>query len=250
MKAHLHPPIYHLQQFKFTGYFSGIFCIIIIILIGGCARNVVDEPLETTATYKKSATLEQKAYQAMASGDYGTGIRLYERLLERDPTNARAMYHLGYGYGKIGELYKEISYYEKAIALGYQTDQIYRNLGMVYLWTDQVEEGYQAFKKALSIKPNSADNHFGMGLAYQHGGNDKMAEKEFLKAIRLEPDVIEFRESLALFYQERGDLHKAAEQFEQILEIDPNNEGSREFLERIIKEEASDKKGLPGIGGQ
>jgi tetratricopeptide (TPR) repeat protein len=250
MKEHFHPLIYHLQKFKFTGYFGTIFCMIILVSFGGCAKHSVESLAATPATYGPDVALGQQAYQAMASGDYETGIRLYEQIIENDPANGTAMYHLGYGYGKIGELYQEISYYEKAIALGYQTDQIYRNLGMVYLWTDQVEEGFRAFKKALSIKPNSADNHFAMGLAHQRGGNYEMAEKEFLRAIRIEPRVIEFRETLALFYQERGDSHKAAEQFEQILEIDPNHEGAREFLNQIVKKEALEKKGLPGIGGQ
>jgi tetratricopeptide (TPR) repeat protein len=249
MTMNPHRLIDYFQKLIFSRYFSGILCLIILVFIGACAKHSVQKSLVTPATYEKIDTIEQRAYQAMAAGDYQTGIRLYERIIEKDPSNALAYYYLGYAYGQTGNRSKEVLYYEKSISLGYKTDQIFHNLGEAYLELGQIDESIQAFKQGLAINSKSADNHFGLAKALQETLNYDRAEEELLKTIRLEPKVIEFREFLGLFYVERGDLHKAAEQFEQILEIDPDHEGARAFLEQIVKGGTPEKKGIPGMGG-
>jgi tetratricopeptide (TPR) repeat protein len=221
-----------------------------VLILVGCTRRLVEESSITPATYEKTVTSDQKAYQAMARGDYKTGIRLYEQIIAKDPKNPMACYYLGYAYGQTGDRFKEVLLYEKAISLGYKSDQIFHNLGEAYLVLGQIEKSVQAFKQGLAINSKSADNHFGLAKAFRETLNYDLAEQELLMTIRLESEVIEFREYLGLFYLERGQPYKAAEQFEHILEIDPNHEGAREFLKQIVKEEALKKKELPGMGGQ
>ena len=83
----------------------------------------------------KGSSLEKRAFEAMQRGDVETGIRLYEQVLRTDPDNGRAYYHLGYGYGQIGDLEKEITCYRNAISLGYRKAEVYRNLGNAYRWS-------------------------------------------------------------------------------------------------------------------
>jgi tetratricopeptide (TPR) repeat protein len=218
-------------------------------LLGGCATQFNEEPKVMPAAHEKSDTTEQHAFQAMASGDYQTGIRLYEQIIAKDPNNALAHYYLGYAYGQTGNRLDEVDFYKKAVSLGYKTDQIYHNLGEAYLELGQVTESIRAFKQGLAINSNSADNHFGLAKAYHETQSWHLAEQELLKTIGLEPRVVEFREFLGLFYMERRDFLKAAEQFEQILEIDPDHEGARLYLNQLVKQQQLKKTGLPGMGG-
>jgi tetratricopeptide (TPR) repeat protein len=211
---------------------------------------VVEDSTVTPATVEKPDTINHRAYEAMARGDYKTGIRLYERIIAKSPENATALYHLGYAYGQMGDRDREVLLYEKAITLGYQSDQIFHNLGEAYLGLGQIERSIETFKQGLALNSKSADNHFGLARALQETLDFDQAEQELLTTIRLAPEVVEFREFLGLFYLERGQPHKAAEQFEHILEIDPNHAGAREFLEHIINGDAFQKKASPGMGGQ
>ena len=186
----------------------------------------------------------------MQRGDFETGIHLYQRVLEEDPANARAMYHLGFAYGQLGDHDLEISYYESAIELKYRTAQIYYNLGEAYLELDRVEDAIHVFKQGVKKNPGSADNYFGLGRSYQKRLEYIPAEKELLKAVHLAPEDIVFREYLGLFYEETGQLQKAAEQDRIILEIDPEYEGARERLEHVVKKQEAGEESSRGMGGQ
>jgi len=196
------------------------------------------------------ASLEKMAYEAMQRGDVAAGIRLYEEILEKDPTNARVIYYLGYAFGQAGDHEQEISYYRKAVAQNYRTALIYYNLGEAYLGDDQVEDAVQAFKEGLQIDADSADNHFGLGRAYHLRGQNAAAEEELLEAVRLSPQDIVFKEYLGFFYEQIGQPRNALNQYQSILEIAPDAEGVRDRFEAINKILVSPENPSGGMGGQ
>jgi tetratricopeptide (TPR) repeat protein len=108
---------------------------------------------------------ERRADVALMRGDYRAGISLHEALLAEQSQNALALYHLGYAYGQIGRHTLEVQYYERAISLGFRSDQIYFNLAMAYGEMGQQETSIGAIKKALEINPDNADYHFELALA-------------------------------------------------------------------------------------
>lgn len=214
-------------------YIQGIvFCLAALISGAGCAkRSLVKEPIS-----EKIWICDKQADEAMKRKDYEAGVLLHQRFLEKEPANGLALYHLGYVYGQTGNHVKEVSYYQKAVALGFKEDHIFFNLGMAYGELNQIEDAIGAFNKALDINPDSADNHFGLAMAYQRGVADKLAEKEFLKALKIDPAHVEARLFLSMLYADMGELQKAAQQLRNILEIDPTHRGAREFLQRIERE--------------
>ena len=132
---------------------------------------------------------------------------------------------------------EEVSYYEKAVAQGFEQEGIFFNLGMAYGELNESEKSVDAFKKALEINPDSADNHFGLAMAYyQSGLADKLAEEEFLKAIKIDPGHVDARLYLSILYADIGELQRAEDQLRKILEIDSTHRSARELLERIEHE--------------
>ena len=226
-------------------------CLLVVLFFTGCAKQVTYQPAAPEKPQpKKTQTLEQKAYSAMQRGDIETGIRLYQRVLEQDPANAKAMYHLGFAYGQMWDHDLEISYYERAIELKYRTAQIYYNLGEAYLEVDRTEDAIYAFRQGVKKNPGNADNYFGLGRSHQKRLEYSPAEKELLKAVRLAPREVFFREYLASFYEEIGQFQKAAEQYRIILEIDPEYEGALERLEHAVKKQEAAEGSSSGMGGQ
>ncbi len=218
--------------FQFLYVFSLTFSLALLSSGPGCSRGV----LEKRPVLEKTWTCDKAADDAMQRHDYEAAIPLHQRLLEKEPANARALYHLGYAYGQTDNHAEEVFYYEKAIALGFKQDGIFFNLGMAYGELNQIEQSIRAFEEALHIDPDSADNHFGLAIAYQRSVVDTLAEKEFLKAIEIDPAHVDARLYLSLLYTDMGELQKACEQLRKILEIDPSHTGAREFLERIEKQ--------------
>jgi len=214
-------------------YALGLLCCVIALCFGtGCARReVLEEPVPA-----KRWTCDREADEVLKRHDYQEGIRLHRAFLEEEPDNALSLYHLGYAYGHTGDHEREVFYYERAAALGFEEDHIFFNLGMAYGELNRLEEAIKAFQKALDLDPDRADNHFGLALAYQRGVADRLAEEEFLKAIELDPSHVDARLYLSMLYADRGDMQKAASQLRGILEIDPNHRAARDFLKRIERE--------------
>ncbi|MFZ7110169.1 MAG: tetratricopeptide repeat protein [Desulfatiglandales bacterium] len=199
----------------------------------GCYKNLVEKTPEPGKTW----SCDEEADKAMALQDWQTGMLLHERFLEKSPTNALAMYHLGYAYGQIGDHRREVFYYEKAIASGFITERIYFNLGMACGELAETEKSISAFKKALELNPENPDNHFGLAMAYdQEGVNAGLAEEEFLKALEIDPTHSEARLYLGMLYADEGEIPKACQQLREILRIDPADERARRILEHIEKE--------------
>jgi tetratricopeptide (TPR) repeat protein len=204
-------------------------CLIALCLCAGCAkRDMVKESVPVTRW-----TCDREADEAMKRHDYQEAIRLHQKILETEPDNALALYHLGYAYGQTGNHEQEVFFYERAAVFGFTEGNIFFNLGMAYGELNRIEEAIESFQKALTLDPDSADNHFGLALAYQRSVADRQAEEEFLKAIELDPAHVEARLYLSMLYADRGEMEKAAQQLRDILKIDPSNSGAREFLKRI-----------------
>jgi FimV-like protein len=184
-------------------FFKGFrFCTLLFFFFGlvqgaGCSRVSIEKPPAT----QEKLSCDPQADKAIEDNDYETGIRLHEQLLEKEPENRLALYHLGYAYGHMGDHQKEIFYYERAIALGMKDESIFYNLGLAYGDLNQLQNAIQAFKEAIEIEPGNLNARF----------------------------------DLSRLYLEVGDLKEARHQLQQILEIDPSDREARELLKSIEK---------------
>ncbi|MBN1104491.1 MAG: tetratricopeptide repeat protein [Deltaproteobacteria bacterium] len=209
--------------------------LLVAALLAGTACSVVPTAGERTPP-RKTWTCDREADEAFRLGDYDRSIALHQGILEKEPTNALALYHIGYAYGRKGDHEKEAALYEKALDLGFRKEDLFFNLGMAYGETNRIDRAIEAFRRGVEAYPNSADNHFGLALAYQRSGtDDDLAEKMFLRTIELDPSFPEARFYLSLLYADNGHVRKAAAQLRKLLELDPANQAARDMLERIEK---------------
>jgi protein O-GlcNAc transferase len=199
----------------------------------GCSRVSVKKPSEGV----EKRTCDLRADTAMRLEAYDTSVKLHQNFIEKEPENELALYHLGLSYGQTGNYQKEIFYYEKAIALGFQEDQVFFNLGMALGEVNQLDKAIDAFKKGLVQNPVSADNHFGLGVTYQTLDRKQAAEQAFKKAIEIDQEDLDARFHLSEIYVDMGHFLKARFQLRQILEIDPSNMRARYMLDSLKMED-------------
>jgi tetratricopeptide (TPR) repeat protein len=236
---------------------SGIYFLMLVSSIGGCAPGATHRQAGgiqarqlSESSRQEMLSSEQQASEAVKRGDVDTAIRLYEKILEEDPTNGRIMYYLGYAYGLMGDHHSEIKYYRRAIDHNFRSAQMYYNLGEAYLGVDQVEDAVRSFEAGLGEDTDSADNHFGLGRAYHIHGRFADAEEQLIEAIRLAPEDILFKEYLGLLYEQMEQPRKAIRQYQAILEIAPESKDVRDRLEALNKTLPPSEEAAGGIGGQ
>lgn len=204
--------------------------IALLIGLNGCAGTAPRTPPPAAPRWQcdpeADAAVQREAYQL--------GIRLHEALLEAQPDNALAWYHLGYARGQTGDHTREIACYERAQRHGYTHDEgLFFNAGMAHLELDQVPQALASFQQAVALNPSGADNHFGLALALQAAGDDPAAETHLRQAVLLDPDHIDARLQLALICIQSGDTDGARAELQAVLARDPENPQARQLLEAL-----------------
>lgn len=173
---------------------------------------------------------------AVAAGEWQSGLVAHERLLARDPSNCLALFHLGYIWGELDDRQKEIDYYQRAVACGYDhDDRLFFNMGMAYAALGQVDTGMGALQRAVELGPDHADNYFGLGLAAGQAGLAQQAITALQKAVALDPRHIEARVELTRLYLDQSRWEDARRQLMALEQLDPQNSelpGLWEMLQR------------------
>lgn len=190
----------------------------VIVVCFGCA---------TTASVPKSEMnyCDPSVDQAVQSGDWSKALLAHEQLLARSPSDCRAMYHLGYIWGQLGDRGQEVQYYQKALECGYtRDDQLYFNLGMAKADLGDLDGALDAFEQAVAVNPKRADNFFGMGSIYLVMEREKEAEHAWLEAVALDHRHIESHLALVQLYLEQSRWNAARSHLDALKRVAPDNE--------------------------
>jgi tetratricopeptide (TPR) repeat protein len=87
-------------------------------------------------------------------GQVGAAIKLYEKLIERQPKLAEAHYNIALLYKKQRNYRHAIAAYEQAVALGISdVHEVYTNMGVLYSDMRQPDKACGLFEKALEVRP-------------------------------------------------------------------------------------------------
>jgi Tfp pilus assembly protein PilF len=124
---------------------------------------------------------------ALGREDYPAAILLHRRLLQSQPENALAHYHLGFAYGMLGRQSDEVSEYQKAVRLGLRDWDLFLNLGLAYLDGHELTAATNALEMAVSLGPKHAEPHFDLATAYEYQGRLGDALREITAAHHLAP---------------------------------------------------------------
>ena len=161
---------------------------------------------------------------AFEAGDWQLSLNLHQQLLAHDPGNGMVLFHIGYIYGNLEERQKEIIFYERALASGYDSnDKLYFNLGMAYADSAKWAAARTAIENAITIAPQDADNFFALGLISRQMGRPADALDALNSAIHLEPRHWEARELLVRVYLDLGQWSQARQQLMSLERLDADH---------------------------
>ncbi len=186
---------------------------------------------------------------------YDQAVALYEKVLERSPTNIEAYRSIMFCLNKQGKHKKTLDYvekaekaigkekpevvdlraqalvdqekYEEAAAIYQQlidqdktNDRYYFLLGEVYYEGKRFTDAEAAFRKAIELNENNVDAYNNLGYMFaENNMHLDEAQKLIEKALELRPNAGYIIDSLGWVYFQKGDVEKALELLEKAMSL-------------------------------
>ena len=130
----------------------------------------------------------QQGIDALKECRFQEAERLYQKILQTQPTHPYANHNLGITLYTLGRLKEAEASYKEAIKFKPDYAEAYYNLGITLQKLHKLEEAEASYKKAITLKPDYAVAHNNLGNTLKDLGRLNEAEASYKKAIALKPD--------------------------------------------------------------
>jgi tetratricopeptide (TPR) repeat protein len=154
-------------------------------------------------------SLLEHAIRLHQAGSIAEAERLYEQVLQRDPSSAHAWCCLGVIQVQRNSLDAAAISLQNALHLQPQFPEARCNLGTVYLYQGKLDQAIDCYESALRVQPNMADAHSNLGKAYLELRRYGEAEARCRRALELAPTHGDAWANLGSALQRLGRLDEA-----------------------------------------
>ncbi len=194
------------------------------------------EELYNNDSFKEALPLFEELWKESGDGDAALmyanclkcldrdddAVRVYNYIIEFDPTWEAPLYNLAGIYYNRGEYEKAMELYQKAAEADAECGDAYFKLGECcrMLDADNTEKAMRYYQKAVTAKEGTIyadDAHFFLGIAYLWLDKNLPALEHLNKANELTPDKADTLHFLGLCYERQKKLTKAIECYKQAL---------------------------------
>jgi len=124
---------------------------------------------------------------------------------------------------------------ERALVLGAGDEEVYHNLGNIYLWSRNLDKAIPAYQKAIRMNDKFADPHLGLALAFFQQGKLQESLKEVNRTIQINPDFADAYYQLGVVYDGLGMRKESISALKKYLELEPSGPLANN-VEELIKE--------------
>ncbi|MCO4781297.1 MAG: tetratricopeptide repeat protein [Candidatus Cloacimonetes bacterium] len=196
-----------------------------VTVFGTEPSDVAEEPV-INEKIDKLALLIKRAEQSYYDEDWALAIVSYQRVLEFEPQNQRALKQLGKVYlEREGDFSKAKSYLTLFQEMNEDDVWVNNALGVIAKSVSNNEEAAGYFEKALKQNPENLNANFNLALLYEDLNRIQKAKYYYQQ-------VIKFHKQHQLAYNYLGDIFfnegefvKAEEYYRGLLKLAPDNTG-------------------------
>lgn len=177
---------------------AAVLAVLIVLPVQTYARNSVwrseidlwEDVLAKKPTHARAQAIIGLKF--LEQGGVDESIRRFRKAVELKPSYAEAHVALGNAYMTKGWLDEGYAEYMTALKMGtldhYDTAQLTMNIGTYYLRKGQPEQALRSYRMALGMIPDDAMIHHNLALAYEMMGMKQKAEEYHRKAHLLNPE--------------------------------------------------------------
>jgi tetratricopeptide (TPR) repeat protein len=170
----------------------------------------------------KDADLDRLLEQALAfqrAANHRAAVEVYERIIARLPTDARAYNNLAAAYRVLGQLPQAREALRRAIELDPRYAAAWSNLGLVLDALGERQQAAAAFQTALRLDPGNTAASVNLAIQYHQAGLLDEANALLQEALRRDPLMPEAHYELGRLSETRGDRDQALRHYRRFLEI-------------------------------
>lgn len=190
---------------------------------------------------------DPEAEAPLLRGEWEEAVRFHRALVESQPGNGRAYYHLGYALGQLGKFSEEVAAYHEAIRVGVREGGLYYNLGIALATAKEDYDGaITSFQEGLRLDPDDPQLWYSLGTAYLEKRDFARARDAFQAALKREPNFVDAWNNLAHALLALGDRAGARAAWQEILAMDPENLAAQMNLRSLDQQEGR----VPGSNGR
>ncbi len=150
-------------------------------------------------------------------------IPCLHRALRIDKRNVDVLLGLFYAYSQMGGLKKAGKYLLRADKYNPETEAVFSAMIWYYTEINKFETAIETFEKALKIGTDNPETFRNGGIAYERLGEFENAEQCFRTALHLNPQFDEVRDLLADHYVFLGQTEKSVALYKEYLKDSPRN---------------------------
>ncbi len=148
---------------------------------------------------------------------------LYLQLLEQDLANAEINFLLGSLYFQTEQYLNAIQYLNKAVALAFQSFEVYSHLALSYYKVEAIEDAIRCFHKTLEFQANNAKSHLYLGELYLKKNDFQQALQYYQKSLKIYAQDAIACHGVGMCLVKLKQPVEALAWFQKALELDPNN---------------------------
>jgi tetratricopeptide (TPR) repeat protein len=192
-------------------------------------RKAVELDANATEVYRDLAQLN------LRTGRTEDALHAAQRVRDLAPKEASSFLFLGHVHFARGDLSMAAQAYEKALQLEPKNLRALENLGDYYARSNP-KKAMEYYKRYLDIEPRDAEIYFQMGTLNQKGRDFAGAITAYKKSIQYDPQQVASHLALAELYELRKSTQAAIEQYEACEQLDPRNPAFYSRLGRLYFE--------------
>lgn len=201
-----------------------------ITLMSGLIR--ADPRAETKSDFVRGHELYALGLTFENNGRLDLAERTYLQALAYLPEFDQIFTNLGHIYVDQNDVKKAIEMYNKALQINPKNHKVLLSLGYYSLKEDRFDEAEIFFVKAINITADLPGAYAGLGDVAMHRGEFQQAVRYYNDSLRLGEDSVWLRKSLAQAYLSLGDKENAVRNWENALKYSPLDQETRALVEK------------------
>jgi len=180
------------------------------------------------------AVLVLTGWTLQRNADYCDPLRMWSKVVEVAPHNARGHFSLGATYNLRGDSQRAQVQFERAIALAPDYAKAHGNLGMLLVRQGDWDRGEEHLRRALELSPNYTSALVNLANLLTRRENWRGALTYYRQAVHLEPYKPLPRQNLATVLLRMGKAPEAVSALREALRLNPHSGDLRIQLAWIL----------------
>lgn len=162
-----------------------------------------------------------RAIQLHKAGRSGEAKDLYQRVLEHDPENIRALHHLGVIARQEGQSAHAVELMERCRESAPRDTALCNNLSRAYLDNGQSEQAVRVLREGVAIAPDKSNLWNQLSLALRQRRELEEALHASRRAVECAPDDMNVRLGLGSVYHAMGRFEDARAVYQDVIDREP-----------------------------